>query len=104
VGNKTSEQKDADYALEEAIKAAMKAYNVPAPGFFMVDFIVAIELMKMDMTDADGAPHGDVGLLFRQGQVRATVALGLLTQASDILRYRSSEANCTCDPDDDSIE
>jgi hypothetical protein len=82
---KTPEQKAADEALEQAIRQCLEAYGVFEDSeLVMTEFVCAVEGQSWD---EDGNSITDVGLLFRGGQMKHSTAIGLVIQASDMLRH-----------------
>ena len=79
---KTDGQKKADTALEEAVLECVKQYRMLG-GTMMADFVVIVEGLS---DDEDGDPDETfVGIAFRNGMARKSVALGLLKMGEDML-------------------
>jgi len=79
---KTDGQKKADTALEEAVLECVKQYRMLG-GTMMADFVVIVEGLSYD---EDGDPDETfVGIAFRNGMARKSVALGLLKMGEDLL-------------------
>lgn len=79
---KTTAQKKADAALEEAVLECVNQYHMLG-GTMMTDFVVIVEGLSYD---EDGDPDETfVGIAFRNGMARKSVALGLLKMGEDML-------------------
>jgi hypothetical protein len=79
---KTDAQKKADTALEEAVLGCVEQYRMLG-GTMMADFVVIVEGLSYD---EDGDPDETfVGIAFRNGMARKSVALGLLKMGEDML-------------------
>jgi hypothetical protein len=79
---KTDAQKKADTALEEAVLECVKQYRMLG-GTMMTDFVVIVEGLSYD---EDGDPDETfVGMAFRSGMARKSVALGLIKMGEDLL-------------------
>jgi len=79
---KTDGQKKADTALEEAVLECVNQYRMLG-GTMMTDFVVIVEGLSYD---EDGDPDETfVGMAFRSGMARKSVALGLIKMGEDLL-------------------
>lgn len=77
----TPAQKKANDLLEEAVKAVTEAYPTILNGATMVDYTVVVE----GLTFTEDESLTQVGLAYRQGECRATIVLGQLALAHDIV-------------------
>jgi hypothetical protein len=78
----TPEQKVATEELEAAIMKVVRLHRALEPESVLVDWMVLVEGMGFE---GSGDSLLDFGMLFRGGQVRHTVALGMLSIANDQL-------------------
>lgn len=77
----TPEQKKANDLLEDAVKAVTQAYPSILNGATLVDYTVLVEGLRF----TDDGSLTQVGLAYRQGECRATIVLGQLALAHDIV-------------------
>jgi hypothetical protein len=71
----TPEQRGADRALLEAVERSVRAYGLIPDDSTLVDFVIVVEALRYHGDDV----HDEFrGLLYREGVVRTSVALGLL--------------------------
>ena len=79
----TPEQKAANEQLEEAVKAILSAYpTILGEDTILVDYTLIAEGMRFT---EDGTSLTQVGLAYRGGDCRATIVLGQLQLAADIV-------------------
>ena len=82
---KTLAQGQADKQLEEAVARTIEAYKLIPEGHQITDFVVVIEGLNLTELDDDGVPRESLGLAFRGGAVRTSVAKGLIQMAAEAL-------------------
>jgi len=82
---KTLAQGQADKQLEEAVARTIKAYGLLPDGHNVIEFLVVVEGMAISAEDEDGVMPESLGLAFRNGVVRTSVAKGLIQMASEAL-------------------
>ncbi len=85
---KTLAQKAADKQLEDAVKRAIEAYSLIPEGHTLTDFLVVIEGLNLNELDDDGVPAESLGMAFRGGAVRTSVAKGLILMAHEALEQK----------------
>jgi hypothetical protein len=76
--NRTPEQLAADKALTDAIEQALHAYNVVEPGDVIQEYVVVVATESLD---AEGDSDNGMCMLFREGRVHSSRAIGLLEDA-----------------------
>jgi hypothetical protein len=79
----TAEQRAANNKLEEAVQAVAQAYPTILNGASLIDFTVIMEGLRYN-NDTDESLT-QVGLAYRGGECRATIVLGQLALAHDIV-------------------
>lgn len=88
----TPEQEKADAELEQAINNCLLAYSDKLPSTagnaMLIDFVVAVETLKFGEEGREDIEA--VSVLFKHGQMRRTVAIGILSEALSLF-----------DPDED---
>lgn len=83
--SRTDAQREADDVLTAAVQQVITAYGLLPEGAIFSDFIAVVEGIKY--------PNGDDrfddyhAIVFRDGQMRRSVARGLLGEGLDLLRY-----------------
>jgi hypothetical protein len=81
----TDEQRAADTAVREAVDRAVRAYHLIPEDASIVDFVVVVEAIRI-RPDGEDVGHDEFrALLYRDGMVRTSVALGLLHQATRMI-------------------
>lgn len=85
---RTLAQGQADKQLEEAVQRAIEAYRLIPEGHQMTDFVVVIEGVNLAEEDEDGVPHESLGMAFRGGYVRTSVAKGLILMAHEAMEQK----------------
>lgn len=83
---KTLAQKQADKQLHEALMRNIEAYNLLPDGYHMIDHVTIIEGVNLTDEDADDSPKESLGLAFRDGRIRTSVAKGLVQMAFEALQ------------------
>ena len=79
----TPEQRAANNKLEEAVQAVAEAYPTVLNGAPLVDFTVILEGLRYNAETDESLTQ--VGLAYRGGECRATIVLGQLALANDIV-------------------
>ena len=82
---KTLAQKAADKQLTEAVQRMIEAYKLLPDGHMMIEFMVLIEGTRLE-EDEDGDRLESLGIAFRDGVCRSSVARGLLDMGREALR------------------
>lgn len=82
---KTDAQRAADEAMNEAVQAAITAYELIPQGGMLVDYVCVVEALRYP----DGDDHFDeyYGVIVRGGQMRSSTACGMLDKGKEVFRF-----------------
>lgn len=96
---RTPEQRDADTALADAVQRCAEAYGWVGSGATLADFVVVLESTRYgEDPDVFEEFHS---VLYRDGQTRRTVAVGLLDVGKDLVMRDLADSAIPGAPGDD---